>query len=93
MRYTVVLTPDDGQIAVRVPALPGLFTWGKNRSEAMAAAREAIALYLEDYIEHGRPLPRDRKFRGKPVEGREIGTLEVNVPARSGAVTATHRVA
>ena len=42
--YTVVLTPDqDGTtINVRVPAMPGVFTWGATRREALAAAREAL---------------------------------------------------
>jgi predicted RNase H-like HicB family nuclease len=46
--YKVVLTPDDGQIAVRVPFFPGLFTWGATEDEALASAREAIDLALLD---------------------------------------------
>ncbi len=48
-RYTVVLTPepDGSAYNVTVPALPGCFTWGRTVEEALAMAREAIALYLE----------------------------------------------
>ncbi len=48
-RYTVVLTPeaDGSAYNVTVPALPGCFTWGNTVKEALAMAREAIALYLE----------------------------------------------
>jgi predicted RNase H-like HicB family nuclease len=48
-RFTVVLTPepDGSAYNVVVPALPGCFTWGTSVEEALARAREAIALYLE----------------------------------------------
>jgi antitoxin HicB len=61
--YTIVLTPDDGQFSVRVPALPGVFTWGTSEDEAIASAREAIALHLEGYRERGLPAPADRPIR------------------------------
>jgi predicted RNase H-like HicB family nuclease len=67
--YTVVLTPDPDGIAinVRVPAMPGIFTWGVTRGAALAAAREAIELYLEQYIERGEPFPSDRPGHGDAV--------------------------
>ena len=65
MRYTVVLTPepDGSAVNVAVPAMPGVFTWGRTEAEALASAREAIALHLEGYAERGRPAPRDRRPR------------------------------
>jgi predicted RNase H-like HicB family nuclease len=67
--YTVVLTPEeDGSVInVRVPAMPGVFTWGVTRREALAAAREAIELYLEQFVERGQPFPNDRHGRGDTV--------------------------
>ena len=61
-RYTVVLTPEleDGGYSVSVPALPGCHTQGETVEEALANAREAIRLYLEDVIASGEPVPQER---------------------------------
>ena len=86
MQYTIVLTPDDGQVSVSVPALPGVFTWGATEDEALASAREAIELSLEQYVERGKPFPRDREPGISLSSGQFLGTrivaIEVDPPAR-----------
>lgn len=59
MRYTIVLTPeaDGSAYNVTVPAMPGCLTWGATVEDAIAYAREAIALHLEGYAERGEPYP------------------------------------
>ena len=59
--YTVILTPDAGEggYTVRVPALPGCNTEGVTLEEALANAREAIELYLEELQARGEPIPED----------------------------------
>ncbi len=59
--YTVILTPDteQGGYTVRVPALPGCNTQGDTLAEALANAREAIELYLEELRARGEPIPED----------------------------------
>jgi antitoxin HicB len=58
--YTVILEPDpEGGYAVSVPALPGCFTQGETREEALAMAREAIALHVESLRIDGLPVPRE----------------------------------
>jgi len=58
--YTVVLEPgEDGWIVVHCPALPGLWTQGRTREEALTNAREAIELTLESLVEEGLPIPGD----------------------------------
>ena len=42
-----------------MPALLGCNTQGDRLEEALANAREAIELYLEDLRESGEPIPRD----------------------------------
>ena len=66
MQYTVVLEPDeDGRgFTVRVPALPGCITEGRNREEALANAREAIAGFIESLEKAGEPVPEEKE----PVE-------------------------
>lgn len=55
-KFVVVLTQDEEEpeiLNVTVPALPGCFTWGVGRHEAMKHAKEAISLFLESLDEHG----------------------------------------
>jgi predicted RNase H-like HicB family nuclease len=93
LRYTVILTPDtEGQLSATVPAMPNIFTWGVTPDEALASAREAIALYLEQYVERGKPFPRDRtvsqalKTVLARIDDAHVHTVEVEAPAQ-------HRVA
>jgi len=60
-RYTVVLQPepDAGGYSVFVPALPGCYTQGDTRDEALANARDAITLYIEDLTASGEPIPEE----------------------------------
>jgi predicted RNase H-like HicB family nuclease len=69
-RYTVVLVPepDEGGFSVVVPALPGLFTQGDNRDEALKAAREAIAFHLESLVAEGEAIPVDDDLVFEHVE-------------------------
>lgn len=69
-RYTVVLMPEPeaGGYSVTVPALPGLFTQGDTRDEALAAAREAIAFHLESLAEEGEALPDEGAILVEQVE-------------------------
>lgn len=69
MRYTVVLEREpDGGYVVFVPALPGCVTQGDTRTEALANAREAVAVYIEDCRASGEPIPTE--------EGKEFIDVE-----------------
>jgi predicted RNase H-like HicB family nuclease len=48
---------DDGGYVASVPDLPGVWTQGDTREEAVAMVKDAIAGYLETLKELGRPLP------------------------------------
>lgn len=63
---------EEGGYSVLVPALPGCFTQGETREEAVAMAREAIELHLESLFEHGEPVPNDDV---------EVASVDVQVPA------------
>ena len=63
--YTIILQPETdpefaGYYNASVPALPGCFSYGKTREEALKNIREAIELYLEDLEASGEPIPEDR---------------------------------
>jgi predicted RNase H-like HicB family nuclease len=53
VKYTVILQAEQdpefaGYFNASVPALPGCFSYGASRDEALANIREAIGVYLED---------------------------------------------
>ncbi len=57
----VILIPDteSGGYVVEVPSLPGCYSQGETREEAIANIREAIALHTESMIAHGEEVPED----------------------------------
>src|SRR5688572_11811723 len=59
--YTIILDPepDGSTYNVRVPALPGVFTWGATVEEAIERAKEAIELHVECLIEDGESVPEE----------------------------------
>lgn len=59
--YTIVLEPDaDGGFVVHVPALPEVCTQGETEAEALANAREAIELAVEERLAEGESVPADQ---------------------------------
>jgi predicted RNase H-like HicB family nuclease len=64
--------------AVMVPALPGAFSYGATVEEAMANAREAIALHIEGLRSGGLPVPPE-----SPARLRRPQRLHVQVPAEA----------
>jgi len=59
-RYTIVLDPaEEGGFNVSVPVLPGCFTQGDTLEDAVAMARDAVALWVEALAADGQPTPRE----------------------------------
>ncbi len=72
LRYTVILVPEEeGGYSVEVPALPGCYTQGETREEAIAMAKEAIGLYLESCKAHNEPIPEESGVESLIVEVKE----------------------
>jgi len=68
-KYTVILEPgEDGYIVAQCPALPGCWSQGKTRDEAVANIREAIELYVESLMANGERVPEE-----------EVRTVEVTL--------------
>jgi antitoxin HicB len=75
--YTIELSPlEQGGFSVKVPELPGCITWGTSFDHAVAMAREAIELWLEELSERGEPIPVER-HKALPVK---LG-VQVHKPA------------
>lgn len=67
--YYAALEPDpDGGFLVTFPDVPEAITHGADRADALASAREALALALRGIIADGRPLPAPAAQGGKMVE-------------------------
>lgn len=57
--FHVILSPQpDGGFFVECPSLPGCYSQGDTREEALANIREAILLVLDDLQELGQPIPQ-----------------------------------
>ena len=58
--YKIMLQKEpEGGYTVVVPALPGCITYGENVDEAIAMAKEAIDIYLEELQSRGENIPDD----------------------------------
>ncbi len=60
MRYPIVIEAGTSVAAygVIVPDLPGCFSAGDNLDEAIAAAEEAAAAWIDTALDAGEPVPR-----------------------------------
>jgi predicted RNase H-like HicB family nuclease len=52
----------EGGYTVTVPALPGCITYGENIDQAVAMAKEAIALYIQSLLDEGDPIPTQENY-------------------------------
>ena len=58
MKFVITLEDgEDGFIVASCPALPGCFSQGTDREDAIANITEAIQAYVESMLEEGEPLP------------------------------------
>ena len=72
LKYTIILVPEEESgYSVEVPALPGCYTQGDTKEEAIAMAKEAIELYLESCNAHGEPIPEESDVVSLIVEVKE----------------------
>jgi len=72
LKYTVILVPEEeGGYSVQVPPLPGCYTQGETREEAIFMAKEAIELYPESCKAHSEPIPEETGAEFLTVEVKE----------------------
>ena len=55
--YPAIFTPDEGNILVSVPDLPGLHTFGNSMADALFMAQDAIEMWLWDAENKGEAIP------------------------------------
>ena len=69
--YTVILEPaEEGGFVVHVPALPEVVTQGEDEAEALAMAKDAIELALEERLAEGEVIPKERAPQMRQVTVR-----------------------
>lgn len=59
MRQIVLYTDEDGVWSAMCPSLPGCFSSGKTKEEAITNIREAIELWIEDAQANSEPIPSE----------------------------------
>jgi len=59
--YPAILYPDDGQIGVSIPDLPGCFTCGEDTAEALLMAKDAVEMWLWSAEDNGLDIPAPSK--------------------------------
>jgi antitoxin HicB len=56
--YKILLHKEpEGGFTVTVPALPGCITYGEDIDDAMAMAKDAVELYIEELQSRGESIP------------------------------------
>jgi len=73
--YPIILYPDDGQVGVTVPDLPGCHTFGEDMADALVMARDAIEMWL--WSAENKSLNIPEASESLPLENGEIMTLVV----------------
>jgi predicted RNase H-like HicB family nuclease len=60
-KYTIILEPNypEEGYTVRIPALPGCITYGRNKEEALERAKEAIEGFIEGLQKAGELVPEE----------------------------------
>jgi predicted RNase H-like HicB family nuclease len=56
--YPAIFIPEEGNILVSVPDLPGLHTFGSDVADALYMAQDAIAMWLWDAENKNEPIPK-----------------------------------
>jgi predicted RNase H-like HicB family nuclease len=62
--YTVVLfedSDDGGKWTATIPAVPGAYSWGYTKEEALEHVQEALEVMLEFLEEQGEPIPEEHE--------------------------------
>jgi predicted RNase H-like HicB family nuclease len=60
-KYTIILEPNypEEGYTVRVPALPGCITYGRNKEETLERAKEAIEGFIQGLQKAGELVPEE----------------------------------
>lgn len=57
MTYPVVIEQAEGNLSAYAPDLPGCVAVGDDESEVIASMRASIAIYIDELLARGLPVP------------------------------------
>ncbi len=76
--YPVKIRKEGKYLFVSFPDIPEAFTQGRNRAEALKAARDVLETAMDIYFEEHRPVP----VPSKPHRGQAVVELPPSVAAK-----------
>ena len=76
--YPVNLRKDGKFIFVTFPDIPEAFTQGRDRAEALKAARDVLETAMDVYFDERRPVPAP----SKPKRGQQVVALPASLSAK-----------
>lgn len=76
--YPVNLRKDGKHLFVTFPDIPEAFTQGRNRAEALKAARDVLETAMDIYFDERRPVP----MPSRPRRGQAVVELPPSVAAK-----------
>jgi len=79
MQYVALFEKEKKGFGVIFPDFPECTTFGVSLDEAVDQAHEALALYVEDYLEEGRSLPEPSKKKVLLALPENKGRKAINV--------------
>ncbi len=75
MKFRVhIETDEDGVFVAECPTLPGCFSQGPTRQEAVVNIKDAIAGYLTSLEKHGEAVPLSMNRKMPPLISNNLGT-------------------
>lgn len=77
--YTAVFLFADDGITVYFPDFPGCISQGDSLEEAMHMAREALAIFIDDFQEKQKPLPHPGSTPHELEEGERFQDVTVDM--------------
>ncbi len=94
MTYPVTLAtdPETGQVMATLPDIPEAMTVGKDKTEALDHAQDALIVALSGYIDSGRPVPPPPARPGSPAVSLPVlvcAKIALYEAMRRGKVTQT----
>lgn len=81
MQYVALFEKEKHGFSVTFPDFPGCTTCGENLDEAVDHAHEALALYLEYFLEEGNELPEPTAKKALLAMPENKGRKAINVSA------------
>jgi len=81
MRYVAVFNKEKRGISVTFPDFPGCTTFGEDMDEAVDQAHEALALYIEFFLEENKTLPEpsEKKKIAASIDKNNAKVINVDV--------------